>query len=766
MHLDTLRFANFSGLDAAITDWEQMAGQLAHVQTAAHQDLKTKADKANWAGANATVTREFIAKTAGEFDDAHTEASTVARILGDTRSELKEYQRQLLAAIDRGLKSNLTVMDLGNGSFTVTMNIHPDRAGRGTTVPEHSQHDVDALRDEVERILGRAAESDTTAAEALQLIVDQAKYGFSDAMYADRDSAAKAIKAAKTAAALMKKDPHKVTTTELNELNATLSQFQQDPLFAEELATSVGPKGTLTFYAGIADPYLAGYDPGRAAAAKQFQKNLGITLGRATLSDSTAMDAWEGGMVKLGSEPLGIDDAGNPRGFAVMSNLMRFGDYDDQFLNQYGDALLTFDKENNVKGRSPWINNWNQADLNFWGDEDRGRDPMTGFLEALGHNPDASTQFFAQPEDSGDTVDKDSEVNEHLQYLTKDRIWLPDGPAMGDAPKEIAGRDALGHALEAATTGYAYDATAAVGKDHSTAAGSADHRTVATAGVMEQVAYLYGGEDGPKMLHEQPELADSLGKMGSAYIDDIDYAVSGIGDHAQDSTTFPGHYPGRAQFGSQGAIDFLSVLGQNETSHGLITSGQHLYTLSHLDAFPATSDANFNHGRNALITEAQVRGILDHSHVQQAESDYKDDTEQLNKSNGRAAEWGKFAVGAAVGGGVAMIPLPGTTVAGIAIAPVVSDLAGDALNTYIGQETDKAMDKDEADPTEKSQMTSREFYLRGEDDLGSSYERYLKGHTGGGSSTENDTFKVMLRNAYEATGPSVDDHLGRAPYKD
>ncbi|MEU9099348.1 DUF6571 family protein [Streptomyces sp. NPDC048361] len=765
MHLDTLRFANFAQLDAAITDWEQMASGLAQVHATAHQDLKAKADKANWVGTNATVTREFIDKTAGEFDDAHTEANTIARILADTRGELKGYQRQLLGAIDRGLKNNLTVLDLGNGSFTVTMNIHPDCAGRGTTVPDHSQHDVDALRDEVQRILSQATESDTTAAEALGLIVDQAKYGFSGADYADRDSAAKAVKAAKTAAALMKKDPHKVTTTELNELNATLSQFQHDPIFAEQLATSVGPKGVLTFYAGIADPYLAGYDPQRAEAAKQFQKNLGVTLGTATLSDSTRMGAWEDGMVKLGSEPLGIDDASNPRGFAVMSNLMRFGDYDDRFLNAYGDKLLAFDKENNVKGRSPWINNWNQADLNFWGDEDRGRDPMTGFLEALGHNPEASTQFFAQPEDSGDTVDNDSEVNDHLAYLTKDRVWLPDGPAMGDAPKEVAGRDALGHALEAATTGYAYDATAPVGKDHGTVVGLADRRTAATAGVMEQIAYLYGGEDGPKMLHDQPELADSLGKMGSAYIDDLDYAASGLGDHARDATTFPGRYPGRADFGNQGAIGFLSVLGQNETSHGLVTAGQHLYTLSTLDAYAPTSDANYIHGQHALRAEAEVRGILDHSHVQQATSDYKDDTEQLNKSNGRTAEWGKFAVGAAVGGGVAMIPLPGTTVAGIAIAPVVSDLTGEALNTFIGQETDKAMDKDEADPTEQSQMTSKEFFDKGSGELGATYDHYLAGHAAYAQKAYADGSVADIKNAY-TTGATEDDLRGRAPYKD
>lgn len=82
-----------------------------------------------------------------------------------------------------------------------------------------------------------------------------------------------------------------------------------------------------------------------------------------------------------------------------MSNLMRFGDYDDQFLNDYGDKLLAYDKQVNGEGISLWVNNANQGDLNYWGyKDDRGRDPVTGFLEALGHNPDASSQFFAQPD--------------------------------------------------------------------------------------------------------------------------------------------------------------------------------------------------------------------------------------------------------------------------------------------------------------------------------------------------------------------------------
>ncbi|WP_326705598.1 hypothetical protein [Streptomyces cyaneofuscatus] len=143
------------------------------------------------------------------------------------------------------------------------MNIHPDRAAKGTTLPEHRQSDVDRLRDRVEAIMKKATHSDTSAAEALRLIVDQATYGFSGADYADRDSAAKAVAEAEAIAKILKKDPADITPTELNKVNGTL-------------ATSTTPDGLLKFYAGIADPYQGyGADPKqRMEQAKLLQKNL------------------------------------------------------------------------------------------------------------------------------------------------------------------------------------------------------------------------------------------------------------------------------------------------------------------------------------------------------------------------------------------------------------------------------------------------------------------------------------------------------------
>ncbi|WP_354597088.1 DUF6571 family protein [Streptomyces sp. JL1001] len=766
MDLDALRFGNFSQLGEAITDWEQMVKKLATLKNDAKDNLGGKAAKARWAGENATVTRSFVDKTAAEFADAHTQARTVARILGDTRDELVTFRDELTEVISQGAKKNLTVRDTGNGMFTVTMNIHPDRAAKGTTLPEHSQSDVDGLRDRVQAILQKATRSDTTAAEALRLIVDQAKHGFSGADYADRDSAAKAIAEAKAIAKILEKDPTDVTTTELNTVNITLAKYGKDPLFAERLATSTAPDGLLKFYAGIADPYQGyGADPKRLEQAKLLQKNLGVALGTATLSDSAAMRSWEQKMVKLGPEELGTDHANNPRGFAVMSNLMRFGDYDDQFLNDYGEKLVAYDKERNVKNLSPWINNWNNGDLNFYSKNDRGRDPMTGFLEALGHNPGAATDFFAQPDGAGAGVDKEAELNENLKYLTKDRIWLSDAYIMGGDDKVIAGHDSLGHALEAATTGYVYDADPMTAKDPMIP-GNRDMRTAETAGVMEQVVFLYGSEDGPKMLHVQSQLADSLGKMGAAYIDDIDYSMSGVGDRAKDDGLFPPKYQGRADFGEQGAINFLSVIGQNETSHGVVSAAQHLYTLSMLDAHPPTSEANMNNAHDALTTGGEVRGILDHSRVQQAEATYKDEAEEQNKSLGRSGDWVKLGAGAVVGGGIAAIPLPGSTAAALVVAPLAADTIGNAVNTFIGHEIDKGIDKAEEDPTEKAQVTSQQFYSQGIQQQADSYAIYI----GADSDVKNDTnlrdWPQDIENSYFGTGSQQNDYRGRPAYKD
>ncbi|GHI04449.1 hypothetical protein AQI88_37550 [Streptomyces cellostaticus] len=139
-----LRHGNFSQLGEAITDWEEMTKKLATLKEDAQNHLKSRADKANWAGVNAQVSREFIDKTAREFADAHTQADSITKILKDTRGELVDYRTQLTEAIARAENKNLTVVDTGHGTFTVMGNTRPDwnsdpsgktRAGSPSTTP-------------------------------------------------------------------------------------------------------------------------------------------------------------------------------------------------------------------------------------------------------------------------------------------------------------------------------------------------------------------------------------------------------------------------------------------------------------------------------------------------------------------------------------------------------------------------------------------------------------------------------------------------------
>jgi hypothetical protein len=182
MDLDTLRNANFKLLDDAVTDWSTLVKNLETLKKDAEDDLHQAANKADWAGVNAQVTKEFIGKTAGEFTDAHTQAKTIHKILDDTRNELKDYHQQLVDAIEGGRKKNLTVIGY-EGGFTVTTNVPPE--GRSQQ-DKDNQSEITTLRDQLQKILDKAAESDNSARTVLQAIADQSQLGFSDAKYADR----------------------------------------------------------------------------------------------------------------------------------------------------------------------------------------------------------------------------------------------------------------------------------------------------------------------------------------------------------------------------------------------------------------------------------------------------------------------------------------------------------------------------------------------------------------------------------------------------
>ncbi|MGC5361920.1 hypothetical protein ACPXCE_09565 [Streptomyces sp. DT24] len=582
MDLEALRYGTFTQLGTAVTDWSAMVTKLEELKGDARDNLAAKADKANWAGVNATVTREFITKTVKEFSDAATEATSIRNILQDTRDELIAQQTKLLAAIDRGLKKNLTVTSTGGGGFTVTMNIHPDRAAKGHEVPEHSESDVTALRDEVQVILDSATESDNSAAEALRGLVDQTPYGFSDASYADRDSAAAALKAAADMAELARKKGDDMTPEEFDMFNRTLSTYKNDPLFQEKFATTLGPRGTLDFWADLTDVSDGGdLVRSRRDQLAEFQKNFSLTLAGATQSDSPAMRAWEDDMVKLGGEQIKTRGT-SVYGFQLMSNFMRVGDYDDRFLNDYGNALVATEKKMKLPSHY-----WQNAlggpgipKLNFMGEE-FGRDPMTGFMTALSNSPDAATDFF-----------NTKEPQDNAQYVLGRRDTFDDTPLdHGDSNHAY---EATGKALVAAATGVNPNDPDARPVEH-----TPEHRQV----LERSLKYISeSGDDFPS------EMRDDMAIVLGNHADEVHHTASSLADDKGDPKLLDRHQ----------LLEVTKQVSRDQNAYGMLNEALNQEMVRDI------YEDHPKDPKETLLRAGHTTGFLEEARYQALDTDKKD----------------------------------------------------------------------------------------------------------------------------------------------
>ncbi|MFJ1597194.1 hypothetical protein [Streptomyces sp. NPDC088261] len=688
MNLEDLRFARFKPLDDAIADWATMVRNLVDLEAEANNGLRGQANKANWTGVNATVSRKFIGRTAGEFKDAHTQATSIKNILSDTRDELKEHQRALEAALDRALKKNLTVTSTAGGGFTVTMNIHPDRAAKGTTVPEHSESDVTLFRDEIQGILDRATQSDTSAATVLRALADQSTYGFSGAAYQDRDSADGALREADRLARLAQQKPGDLSVKEFDELNAGLKKYAGDELFAERFAARLGAKGTLEFWAGINDPHdgaRLGHE--RVGQYGELQKNLSLTLATATQSDSQGMTDWKRDMTGLGSQPVGRP--GGPMGFQVMSNLMRWGDFDDGFLKSYGSELIKTEKKmTDNGGHAPlaWQRMGMDPFLNRTG-TDSGSDPMTGFMKALSNSPDAATDFFSDP---FVTKDEDHDFKRegpdgkevkaglsNFDYLFEERDWPQEQNSEGE--ESNTGRNAMALALEAATTGH--PAGELPGPD--TPAHNARQ-----AALMESLVSSIA--DDPERLTKHGYMSDSVGQIAAEYLPDITLAMTDD-TYGNSKQLFP--IAGtQAELSHSDVTRFLVGVGQNPEGFANVEVGQKAYMANLIDYHmnpDLPAELRYPHSPEDTIKEianksGEIGGTLSIGRQEavlgpasQADGDFEDAVAQKKNT------W-SGAIGTGVGVGVSFVATP----VGGAIASGVAGTVSSVVLEHIFQQAE------------------------------------------------------------------------------
>ncbi|GAA4963261.1 hypothetical protein GCM10023238_33350 [Streptomyces heliomycini] len=234
------------------------------------------------------------------------------------------------------------------------------------------------------------------------------------------------------------------------------------------------------------------------------------------------MTSWKGNMVALVDQPVGRG-GGFPLGGQVMSNLMRWGDYDDRFLNSYGDKLMATEKKFTGNGQhGAWQRLGPDAILNHTG-TDSGWDPMTGYLKALANNPDAATSFFndtflTKDEDHDFTEKKDDkEVKRSLtnfDYLFEERT----GPPTSTPSTRRASRAGTTWRWpsRAATTGHPAGEQPTLDTPH--------HNASRPAHGTPRVVHR---EDPDERLLKHRHMLDSVGQITSEYLPDISRSISG-----------------------------------------------------------------------------------------------------------------------------------------------------------------------------------------------------------------------------------------------
>ncbi|GAA0459600.1 hypothetical protein [Streptomyces olivaceiscleroticus] len=754
--------ANLSHLATAVGKWKKLPDEIDKAASAFRTTVTKGLQDSHWKGKTAKAAFQKFDVVEKELKAASDEAKDIHGLLDDALERFKSAKSRLESVrTEVGSNSDLRITEGGR----VVPKGDPGDKDYEKAHKKYAE-DITHFQERITRALKDATEADEALNWGLQQDPNGASKGFnakaSDSMKDALSGYHKAQKDADAAVKLASLD--KLSDKQLAHLNDYLATHKNDPVFGERFATELGPKKTLEFWRNIADPG-AGMgpqaDPNRLKAVTKLQENLSLTLAAATRTGSPDMHKWENSVIKLGDNQFGNDRSTNaPFGYQIMSNLMRKGDFDDQFLGRYGKSLLHFENQQQEKnGMSPkelWSRN--RAQLNFGVKNDFGSDPMTGFMESLGHSPEASTDFFNSQFEGGDGKDRSI-----FNYLVKggdnNRDWFVDGELQGEG-KIVAGYKSLGHALESATTGYAHGEMPA--PDELTV-----RRDKQTAAVMQQVVSAYTGDS--DLMNKQQGISDSLGRMGAAYIDDIQYSVYSHGQNSLEraDTPFKAAYPGALDLGKNDGINFLSVIARDKDAHAAVTVAQQTYTVSammnHLPHYSEHGGILYPDAKIACRTGAEVQGIIDKAMVEQVFSDADAKAEDANDKLAKRHEWISTGVGVATGFAVGLVNPP----AGAIVVPIAQEAVPAVVDTVMGQEWSDYEKNNEIKSDDTKDEASAKYYNQGT--LIATRPAEIYAENSGLSKDERQDLEIDLTSNYSTDGYDHGKHLatesGSGPYE-
>lgn len=583
---DSVRNVNLEPLRDAVGAWKKLPGKIEAVSTTFSRTVSTPLESSGWFGETAESAFKRFRSVRHQMSEASGQAEKVGTIMSEALKVFESAKRVLTDVED----AVTTPPKGGDGKIYLKLNkadgvvyLDPPADVENSPALQKAYHESIAhYNSRIREALSSAGDADHDLKTALQ--IDPQGKGFNDDMAGHlKDVDAETKKDVDALMKLANTDGFKENPKLLSQVNGILAKNSQNPDFAEQFATRQGAKGILDFWYKTAQP---NYEPGPLGRAEKrpdgvtkqlaaLQDNLGTTLALASRSDSAEMTQWKKDVISLGPErlpgqPRGTHYADHPYGFQVMSNLMRTGKWDSRFLNQYGDKLIEADKasyigltgrEEDQQTHRKWLATGMHGPefLNFGPKWDQGEDPFTGYFEALGHNGDASTEFF-----------KD---DENFDHVMRERTWLPDGEVPDSGPeKDFNGpRVALGHALGSATTGHDWDAPLNVPAEHTKDQADLMSKIIKGTGSMD--------EDGNADISLARGMREGLGNAAAEYTPDFFRAMT---EGEGDNKLFPMSGE-QADIAHRDATKFLVQLGQDPDANAAITAGQKLYSAQVLD---------------------------------------------------------------------------------------------------------------------------------------------------------------------------------------
>ncbi|WP_405768658.1 hypothetical protein OG539_29765 [Actinacidiphila glaucinigra] len=662
--------ADLGPLADAAASWGALPAKYEALQREFEQRV-TNHLKGHWEGDAATAAFATMESARTEYENAATEADRVAKLLKDAHTEFAAYQKQLHTLLDEARADSFHVSEDG-AIKDVDSRWDSPTASAAPGFASERKGKLDSLSSRLTRVLELATAADEAASAALERDANGDSRSFNTSVYTSLD----AVEADQAAALMTKKG--RLSDAELTKLDLLLSANKNDPEFSRQFAVRTGGENMLAKYNEIVTPPAGTHlSKSELARLKDIQGNLGTTIGTATTSDDRAGHR-DPAITKFQDDLLGAgrrDFNANPTetpyglsGYQLTSSLMSHGKWDKDFLQAYGNDLITAETNGTNGGQNPdayWTGNMTRS----LGPANIGAlDPMTGFMDALGHNPAASTEFLSsESEVNGEKVD-------HLDYLMKDRHW-PEGAGFTGDSKNPSGYNNLGHALESATTGHPYDTNPS--------ADTPAHNEK-QARLMEEVVHSVSQDS--ELAHDG--MQDSLGRMAGEYMPDIHQSLTN--DRSGNREQFYPIEGTAANLSEQDTARFLMTVGKDPDGYAAINLAESAYTsnlidyhLQHPEAFDGSTDTAL---REIARSSGEVQGSVA---IGRRESDIGDAVEAdkaYNDAMGRAGSYASGIVGTGIGVGTSFIATPAV---GAGVGGVATTVTGDLINQIVsGAEQD------------------------------------------------------------------------------